>query len=120
MLLDHVDNQALFQYYLEVPAQRLADSSPSYTDLFRKYVPAMAQDSPALMESLLGLADVQLALTAGQGDKLSLKSLTHYQRALEMHYYSLQEPWILKSDTPLATSLILSHYEVRLSCSMLS
>ena len=72
----------------------------------------MAQDSPALMESLLGLADVQLALAVGQGDKLSLKSLKHYQRALEMHYYSLQGSEALNSDTPLATSLILSHYEV--------
>jgi len=107
-----VDSQELFQYYLDVPARRLVDSSPSYIDLFRKYVPAMAQESPALMEGLLGLASIQQELAEGKDDKPSVKAIMHYQRALEMHYQSLQDPDTLESDIPLATSLILSHYEV--------
>lgn len=112
-LLDKFENQELFQYYLDIPGRRLADTSPSYIDLFRKYVPAMAQDSPSLMMALLGLAGIQQELLSeGGGDKPSLKSIKHYQRALEMHFRSLQEPETLTTDIPLATSIILSHYEV--------
>lgn len=111
-ILDNVDNQQLFQYYLDFPAQRLADTSPSYIDLFRKYVPAMAQESPALMEGLLGLAGLQMALAEGKDAKPSMKSIMHYQKSLELHQNSLQDPESLTSDIPLATSLILSHYEV--------
>ncbi|KAF8459501.1 fungal-specific transcription factor domain-containing protein [Terfezia claveryi] len=111
-ILDNVDNQELFQYYLDVPAQRLVDSSPSYIDVFRKYIPAMAQESPALMEGLLGLASIQQELAEGKDDRPSVKTIMHYQRALEMHYQSLKDPDALESDIPLATSLILSHYEL--------
>ena len=73
----------------------------------------MAQESPALMEALLGLAGLQRVLAEGEDVKPSVQAIIHYQKALELHQDSLQDPDSLKSDIPLATSLILSHYEVR-------
>ena len=64
------------------------------------------------MEGLLGLASIQQELAEGKGDRPSVRAIMHYQRALEMHYQSMQGPDALESDIPLATSLILGHYEV--------
>ncbi|KAF8424060.1 hypothetical protein EV426DRAFT_666238 [Tirmania nivea] len=72
----------------------------------------MAQESPGLMEGLLGLASIQQELAEGKSDKPSVKAIMHYQRALEMHYQSLQAPEALESDIPLAASLLLSHHEL--------
>ncbi|KAI5793865.1 fungal-specific transcription factor domain-containing protein [Peziza echinospora] len=114
-ILDSLTNQDLFKYYLEVPAQRLADTSPSYIDLFGNYIPAMAQNEPALMEALLGLAALQMGLSIkdlGLSRSMSVRAINHYQIALRIHYESLRNPHALTTDVPLATSIILSHFEL--------
>ena len=114
-IIDSLTNQDLFQYYLEIPAQRLADTSPSYIDLFGNYIPAMAQNEPALMEALLGLAALQMGHSVkGLDLSMSVRAINHYQKALRIHYESLRNPQALTTDVPLATSLILSHFEVSL------
>lgn len=112
--LDSPTNQELLTIYLELSAKRLADTSPSYIDLFRKYIPAMAHDSPALMEGILALAALQTGLMRKDSRIMTLEAASHYQKSLKGHYRAVSNPDFRMKDTDslLATSIILSHYEV--------
>ena len=72
----------------------------------------MAQESPALMEALLGLSAVQMALAQGEQDMPTVKASMYYQKSLGIHFRYLQDHEALTSDAPLATSIVLSHFEV--------
>lgn len=72
----------------------------------------MAQESSALMESLLTLAAVQIGLMRRDDHILTRIAPLHYGRALIGHYQSLEAPDVRESDVPLATSIILSHIEL--------
>lgn len=112
--LDDSTNKGLLEIYLKLSAKRLADTSPSYIDLFRKYIPAMAHNSPALMEGILALAALQTGLMKKDPRMMTVDAASHYQKALKQHYKAVSDPDFGNKDTDslLATSIILSHYEV--------
>ncbi|KAL7271209.1 hypothetical protein RUND412_006046 [Rhizina undulata] len=110
--LESPSNQELMSAYLKVSAKRLADTSPSYIDLFRKYVPAMAHDSPALLEAMLALAAVNIGLMRKDSRLISVDAALHYHRALRHHIAALEDPESRAKDALLATSILLSHYEI--------
>lgn len=112
--LDNPTNQELLAIYMKLSAKRLADTSPSYIDLFRKYIPAMAHDSPALMEGILALAALQTGLMKKDLRMITVDAASHYQKSLKQHFRAVSDPDFRNKDTDslLATSIILSHYEV--------
>lgn len=112
--LDNPTNQELLAIYMKLSAKRLADTSPSYIDLFRKYIPAMAHDSPALMEGILALAALQTGLMKKDLRMITVDAASHYQKSLKQHFRAVSDPDFRNKDTDslLATSIILSHYEI--------
>jgi len=109
--LESPTNRELLQAYLDISAKRLADSSPSYVDLFRKYIPAMAYDSTALMEGILALAAIQIGLMR-RDPRIAVDAASHYHKSLKSHFKAVADPNSRSKDSLLATSIILGHYEV--------
>jgi len=109
--LESPTNRELLQAYLDISAKRLADTSPSYVDLFRKYIPAMAYDSTALMEGILALAAIQIGLMR-RDPRIAVDAASHYHKSLKSHFKAVADPNSRSQDSLLATSIILGHYEV--------
>lgn len=113
-VLDNPTNQELLAIYMKLSAKRLSDTSPSHLDLFGKYIPAMAHGSPALMEGILALAALQTGLMKKDPRIMTVDAASHYQRSLKEHFKAVSDPKFRTkgTDSMLATSIILSHYEV--------
>lgn len=109
--LESPTNRELLQAYLDISAKRLADTSPSYVDLFRKYIPAMAYDSTGLMEGILALAAIQIGLMR-RDPRIAVDAASHYHKSLKSHFKAVADPNSRSEDSLLATSIILGHYEV--------
>ncbi|CUS08127.1 unnamed protein product [Tuber aestivum] len=110
--LESPTNRELLQAYLDISAKRLADTSPSYVDLFRKYIPAMAYDSTGLMEGILALAAIQIGLMRKDTRIVAVDAASHYHKALKAHFNAVADPNSRSKDSLLATSIILGHYEI--------
>lgn len=113
-VLDNPTNQELLTIYLKLSAKRLSDTSPSHLDLFGKYIPAMAHGSTALMEGILALAALQTGLMKKDPRIMTVDAASHYQKSLKEHFRAVSDPNFRNknTDSMLATSIILSHYEV--------
>lgn len=110
-VLEVPKNQYLLQMYFEIVAPRMAATSPLCLDLFGKEIPAMAQEFPALMEAMLALAAIQGGLLR-HDEVLATDAAMHYEWALRGHFRGVADPELMKTDIPLATSLLLAFYEV--------
>lgn len=115
-VLDNPTNQELLAIYIKLSAKRLSDTSPSHLDLFGKYIPAMAHGSPALMEGILALAALQTGLMKKDPRIMTVDAASHYQKSLKEHFRAVSDPNFRNknTDSMLATSIILSHYEVHI------
>lgn len=102
----------LLQAYLAVTAPRLQYTSPSYVNIWTKYLPSMAQESPALMEAMLALAALQVGLRDNDQTYLTVEAPTHYHRALMAHGKALQDPDVTSKEAPLATAILMGMFEV--------
>ncbi|KAF3906332.1 hypothetical protein ABW20_dc0103746 [Dactylellina cionopaga] len=102
----------LLQAYLAVTAPRLQYTSPSYINLWSKYIPAMAQDSPALMEAMLAFAALQVGLRDNDQRYLVVEAPTHYHKALMAHGKALAENEAMTSYAPLATAILMGLFEL--------
>ncbi|KAF3934338.1 hypothetical protein ABW19_dt0210649 [Dactylella cylindrospora] len=102
----------LLQAYLAVTAPMLQYTSPSYVSLWTRYLPSMAQESPALMEAMLALAALQVGLRDNDTKYLTVEAPTHYHRALMAHGKALAAPDVLEQDAPLATALLMGMFEL--------
>jgi hypothetical protein len=111
--LDNPRSQDLMKFFMAHTAELLRSQSPSYIELYRKYMPQMAEQAPALSESLLALAALQLGLQKNDKRLRTVDAATHYHHAVRLHYKALGDPDALKNDSLLATSLMLAQYEVR-------
>jgi hypothetical protein len=110
--LEAPSNQELFQMYLEVTAPRLAGTSPSAVDIYSRDLPAMAQESPALMGAMLALAAIQTSHLNKERKLIMANANKHYDIALQGNFAALLHGELMHTDIPLATSLLLSFYEV--------
>jgi len=90
----------------------MGHASPIYIDLFRKYIPAMAQQSSALMESLLAIAALQVGMMKQDQNMVIVEAANHYQRALTLHGQNLTDASLRTHDATLATALMMTDYEV--------
>jgi len=107
--------QELFHTYLHKSAPRLDAYSPTYIELWRTYVPAMAfgqNGSAPLLNSMAALAAIQMA-------RFQRDPQSGYDRAERYYIAALQDHQILDldqqdnlDDAMLATALLLAHYEV--------
>lgn len=111
--LEDPRNEDLMRLYIEHASKVLSDTSPTYIDLFRKYIPAMAQNSPALLGSVLAFTALHEGLRRKNRTLTSIDAREHYDKALRAHYISCQQS--LDNDALLATVILLSHFEVRLA-----
>lgn len=113
-VLDNPTNQELLAIYMKLSAKRLSDTSPSHLDLFGKYIPAMAHGSTALMEGILALAALQAGLMKKDPRIMTVDASSHYQKSLKEHFRAVSDLNFRNknTDSMLATSIILSHYEV--------
>ncbi|KAK6537946.1 hypothetical protein TWF694_010841 [Orbilia ellipsospora] len=102
----------LLQAYLAVTAPRLQYTSPSYINLWSKYIPSMAQESPALMEAMLAFAALQVGLRDNDQRYLVVEAPTHYHRALMAHGKALAEQESMNSYAPLATAILMGMFEL--------
>ncbi|KAF3316071.1 hypothetical protein TWF173_002848 [Orbilia oligospora] len=102
----------LLQAYLAVTAPRLQYTSPSYINLWSKYIPAMAQESPALMEAMLAFAALQVGLRDNDQRYLMVEAPTHYHRALMAHGRALAQHESMTSYAPLATAILMGMFEL--------
>ncbi|EWC45565.1 hypothetical protein DRE_05423 [Drechslerella stenobrocha 248] len=102
----------LLQAYLAVTAPRLQYTSPSYINLWSRYIPAMAQESPALMEAMLAFAALQVGLRDDDPKYLTVEAPTHYHRALMAHGKALAEQQSMTSYAPLATAILMGMFEL--------
>ena len=98
--------------YLEVTAPRLAGTSPSAVDIYSRDLPAMAQESPALMGAMLALAAIQTSHLNKERKLIMANANKHYDIALQGNFAALLHGELMHTDIPLATSLLLSFYEV--------
>ncbi|KAJ6264663.1 hypothetical protein Dda_0812 [Drechslerella dactyloides] len=110
--LKRSSDQYLLQAYLAVTAPRLQYTSPSYINLWSKYIPAMAQESPALMEAMLAFAALQVGLRDNDYNYLTVEAPTHYHRALMAHGKALAEQESMTSYAPLATAILMGMFEL--------
>ncbi|KAI5806272.1 fungal-specific transcription factor domain-containing protein [Geopyxis carbonaria] len=108
--LEDPRNRDLMRLYIEHASKVLSDTSPTYIDLFRKYIPAMAQKSPALLGSVLAFTALHEGLRRKNWALTSIDAREHYDKALRAHYISCQES--LDNDALLATVILLSHFEI--------
>lgn len=113
--LEQPCNQRLFESFLNVSAVRMGHNSPIYIDLYRKYIPAMAQQVPALMESLLAIAALQIGMMKQDQHMVMVEATNHYQTALMLHGQRLACPQSRIEDATLATALMMTDYEVRIN-----
>ncbi|EPS44609.1 hypothetical protein H072_1393 [Dactylellina haptotyla CBS 200.50] len=102
----------LLQAYLAVTAPRLQYTSPSYINLWSKYIPSMAQESPALMEAMLAFAALQVGLRDNDQRYLMVEAPTHYHRALMAHGQALGAQESMTSYAPLATAILMGMFEL--------
>ncbi|RPA79734.1 hypothetical protein BJ508DRAFT_210904 [Ascobolus immersus RN42] len=110
--LEAPTNQELFKMYLEVTAPRLAGTSPSSVDIYSRDLPAMAQQSPALMGAMMALAAIQTSHLNKERKSIMANAQRHYDVALQGNFAALLHGEQLHTDIPLATSLLLSFYEL--------
>ena len=106
--------QELMHAYIHVSADRLADISPCYMDIWRSYIPSMAfgpNGSLPLLGAMCALA--ALHISSSQNDRGKERAWVHYHTAVS--YLRLSENLFAPEldDAVLATALILAHYEVR-------
>jgi Fungal specific transcription factor domain len=105
--------QELMHAYLHLSADRLADITPCYMDIWRSYIPSMAFDmdkSHGLLSALVAFAALHIAPLQSDHEKGKDRAMGHYITALSW----LREPQTLArlDDAVLATTLILAHFEV--------
>lgn len=72
----------------------------------------MAHEYPALMEAMLALAAIQVGLLRKDARITSTHAPMHYEWALRGHFRGVADTEIMKTDVPLATSILLAFYEV--------
>jgi len=107
--------QELMHAYLHLSADRLADATPCYLDIWHSYVPSMAfgtDGSLGLLNALCALAAFHIAPLQYEPERGRERALGHYITALRHH----QDPDNLFAakldDAVLATALVFAHYEV--------
>ena len=107
--------QELMHAYLHLTADRLADTSPAYIDIWRSYIPSMAfgtNGSLALLNALVSLAALHIAPLQTDVEKGKERAMGHYVTALH-HYRGINTSATQLNDAAFATSLIFAHYEVQ-------
>jgi hypothetical protein len=105
--------QELMHAYLHLTVDRLADSSPSYMDMWRSYIPSMAfgeNGSLALLDAMCALAALHIAPLQSDPEKGKDRAMAHYTTAIQHHHNP--ESLFALDDAVLATSLLFAHYEV--------
>ena len=110
--------QELMHAYLHLSADRLADATPCYLDIWHSYVPSMAfgtNGSLGLLNALCALAAFQIAPLQYEPERGRERALGHYITALRHHHDpdNLFAPRL--DEAVLATALVFAHYEV-LNC----
>ena len=106
--------QELMHAYLHLTADRLADISPCYIDIWRTYIPSMAfgpNGSLALLNAMVALAALHIAPLQADDKRGKIRAWEFYQLALQFQRENTSSPRT-PDDWMLATSLILAHYEV--------
>lgn len=105
--------QELLHTYFHITADRLADTSPCYMDIWRSYIPAMAfggtDGSKGLLNAIITFAAVHVL-------PLQMDRARGYRR-IRMYYgaaLSGCRSCLVYDDALLATMLILAHIEVYL------
>ena len=108
--------QELMHAYLHLSADRMADISPCYMDIWRSYIPSMAfgeEGSLALLSALVALAALHIASLQDDRDRGIQRAMGHYITSIG-HLREADTLLTVKlDDAALATTLILAHYEVR-------
>lgn len=107
--------QELMQAYLHISADRMADISPCYMDIWRSYIPSMAfgpNANLALLNAMVALAAMHIAPLQRDSDKGRDRAFAYYTVALGFHHNPENFFAVQIDDSVLATSLIFAHYEV--------
>ena len=109
--LSDARNRELLREFIDHSAKGLADCCPTYIDLYRREIPAMAYKSEGLLQAVLALSAVQLSLRQ-KNEKIMMEAVGHYHAALSAHVRAVQDPESVHKDFLVATSIILAYYEV--------
>lgn len=72
----------------------------------------MAQQSPALMGAMMALAAIQTSHLNKERKSIMANAQKHYDMGLQGNFAALLRGELMDTDIPLATSLLLSFYEV--------
>ena len=107
--------QELIHAYLHLTADRLAEASPCYMDIWHSYIPSMAfgsNGSLGLLNALCAFAALHIAPLQYEQEKGKERALGLYITALRHHHDSDNLFAKQLDDSVLATALIFAHYEV--------
>ena len=107
--------QELMHAYLHLTADRLAEASPCYMDIWHSYIPSMAfgaNGSLALLNALCAFAALHIAPLQYEEEKGKERAMGLYIIALRHHHNPDNLFAQQLDDAVLATAVIFAHYEV--------